>query len=84
MEQKKQMIKMGWGRFLASAFIMFFHQVVYEADHSRGLSITAVMLGFMSSMYDGLATKIGVRTGAAVIGGAAGAADRGRGGGLSL
>ncbi|MEX0911801.1 MAG: DUF305 domain-containing protein [Gemmatimonadota bacterium] len=39
MEQNKQMMKMGWGRFAAmiatSAFIMFFlmYQLVYEADH---------------------------------------------------
>jgi hypothetical protein len=39
MEQNKQMMKMGWGRFAAmiaaSTFIMFFlmYQLVYEADH---------------------------------------------------
>ena len=39
MNQDKQMMKMGWGRFAAmiatSAFIMFFlmYQLVYEADH---------------------------------------------------
>ena len=39
MNQDKQMMKMGWGRFAAmiatSAFVMFFlmYQLVYEADH---------------------------------------------------
>ena len=39
MDQNKQMMKMGWGRFAAmiatSTFIMFFlmYQLVYEADH---------------------------------------------------
>ena len=40
MEQNKQMMKMGWGRFAAmiatSTFIMFFlmYQLVYSIDHA--------------------------------------------------
>ena len=87
MEQNKQMMKMGWGRFAAmiatSTFIMFFlmYQLVYEADHAMfsvnrlvaalvmGSVMTAVMLGFMWSMYEGQAMKIAVLGGAVVLGG---------------
>ena len=57
-----------------STFIMFFlmYQLVYEADHlmfsinrlvaslAMGSVMTIVMLGFMWSMYKGIATKIAV------------------------
>ena len=57
-----------------STFIMFFlmYQLVYEADHLMfsinrlvaslvmGSVMTIVMLGFMWSMYQGMATKIAV------------------------
>lgn len=54
MEQSKQMMKMGWGRFAAmiatSTFIMFFlmYQLVYEADHltfSVNRLIAALVMG---------------------------------------
>ena len=86
MEQKKQMMKMGWGRFAAmiatSTVIMFFlmYQLVYEADHAMfsvnrfvaslvmGSVMTVVMLGFMWSMYEGKALKMGVLAGGALLG----------------
>jgi hypothetical protein len=66
-----------------STFIMFFlmYQLVYEADHLMfsvnrlvaslvmGAVMTIVMLAFMWSMYEGMATKIAVLAGAAVLGG---------------
>ena len=54
MDQNKQMMKMGWGRFAAmiatSTFIMFFlmYQLVYEADHlmfSVNRLIAALVMG---------------------------------------
>ena len=87
MEQNKQMMKMGWGRFAAmiatSTFIMFFlmYQLVYEADHAMfsvnrlvaalvmGSAMTAVMLGFMWSMYEGAVIKMSVLASAIVLGG---------------
>ena len=65
-----------------SALIMFFlmYQLVYEADHLMfsmnrfiaalvmGMVMTAVMLGFMWSMYKGQTTKIAVFAGAVVLG----------------
>jgi hypothetical protein len=61
-----------------STFVMFFlmYQLVYSLDHAvfsvnrllaslvMGCVMTVVMLGFMWSMYSGLATKIAVLTGA--------------------
>ena len=87
MNQQKQTMKMGWGRFAAmiatSTFIMFFlmYQLVYEADHAMfslnrlvaslvmGAVMTAVMLGYMWSMYEGQGVKISVLSGAVVLGG---------------
>ena len=65
-----------------STFIMFFlmYQLVYEADHAMfslnrlvaslvmGSVMTAVMLGFMWSMYEGSGIKMGVLAGAVVLG----------------
>jgi hypothetical protein len=64
-----------------STLIMFFlmYQLVYEADHLMfsvnrlvasfvmGSVMTVVMLGFMWSMYEGQALKIGVMASAAVL-----------------
>ena len=64
-----------------STFIMFFlmYQLVYEADHLTfsfnrfiaalvmGAVMTAVMLGFMWSMYEGMRTKVVVLAGAVVL-----------------
>ena len=65
-----------------STFIMFFlmYQLVYEADHLTfsvtrlvaalvmGSVMAVVMLGFMWSMYEGQAVKVGVLAGAALLG----------------
>ena len=65
-----------------STFIMFFlmYQLVYSADHAMfsinrllaslvmGCVMTIVMLGFMWSMYKGMAVKIAVLAGALVAG----------------
>jgi hypothetical protein len=65
-----------------STVIMFFlmYQLVYEADHLMfslnrliaslvmGAVMTAVMLGFMWSMYEGQGTKIAVLAGAVLAG----------------
>jgi hypothetical protein len=67
----------------SSTFIMFFLmcQLVYEADHLTfsmnrliaalvmGAVMTAVMLGFMWSMYEGVGTKVAVLTGAVLLAG---------------
>ena len=66
-----------------STFIMFFlmYQLVYETDHAMfsinrliaalvmGSVMTAVMLGFMWSMYEGQGIKIAVLGGAVLLGG---------------
>ena len=66
-----------------STIIMFFlmYQLVYQADHAMfsvnrliaslvmGSVMTAVMLGFMWSMYEGNGIKIGVLAGAVLVGG---------------
>lgn len=66
----------------ASTLIMFFlmYQLIYSLDHARfsvnrlmaslimGCVMTVVMLTFMWSMYKGLAMKIAVLVGAAVVG----------------
>jgi FlaA1/EpsC-like NDP-sugar epimerase len=66
----------------SSTVIMFFlmYQLVYETDHLRfswnrlisslvmGAVMTAVMLGFMWSMYRGRMTKVAVLAGAIVLG----------------
>ncbi len=65
-----------------STFIMFFlmYQLVYEGDHLTfsvnrliaslvmGSVMTAVMLGFMWSMYEGRSVKIGIVAGAVLLG----------------
>ena len=65
-----------------STFIMFFlmYQLVYSSDHLMfsinrliaslvmGAVMTLVMLGFMWSMYKGMAIKVGVLAGALVLG----------------
>ena len=65
-----------------STVIMFFlmYQLVYQADHAMfslnrliaslvmGSVMTVVMLGFMWSMYEGMAAKISVLAGGAVLG----------------
>lgn len=66
-----------------STFIMFFlmYQLVYTFDHAMfsvnrliaslvmGSVMTVVMLGFMWSMYKGMATKVAVLAGAILTGG---------------
>ena len=66
-----------------STFIMFFlmYQLVYESDHLMfsvnrllaslimGAVMTAVMLGFMWSMYEGQGTKTAVAVGSVVLAG---------------
>jgi hypothetical protein len=66
-----------------STFIMFFlmYQLVYATDHLTfsvnrliaslvmGAVMTVVMLGFMWSMYEGMATRIGVLAIATLVGG---------------
>ncbi len=65
-----------------STFIMFFlmYQLVYTPDHAMfsmnrliaslvmGCVMTVVMLGFMWSMYEGMATKVAVLAVAALLG----------------
>ena len=65
-----------------STFIMFFlmYQLIYTVDHAMfsvnrltaslvmGCVMTIVMLGFMWSMYKGMAIKVGVLAGALVLG----------------
>jgi len=65
-----------------STFIMFFlmYQLVYSSEHLTfslnrlisafimGSVMTIIMLGFMWSMYKGMALKIGVLAGALVVG----------------
>ena len=65
-----------------STFIMFFlmYQLVYSSEHLMfsinrlvaslvmGAVMTLVMLGFMWSMYKGMAIKVGVLAGALVLG----------------
>ncbi|PWG01973.1 DUF305 domain-containing protein [Sphingosinicella humi] len=65
-----------------STFIMFFlmYQLVYSAEHLMfslnrliaafimGCVMTIVMLGFMWSMYKGMAFKVGILVGALILG----------------
>ncbi len=85
MDDQKQKMGMGWGRFAAmiatSTVIMFFlmYQLVYSPDHAlfslnrfiaslaMGCVMAVVMLGFMWSMYHGMATKVTVLAVAAVL-----------------
>ncbi len=66
----------------ASTFVMFFlmYQLVYSAEHLTfslnrliaafimGCVMTVIMLGFMWSMYKGMALRVGVLAGALVLG----------------
>lgn len=66
----------------ASTFIMFFlmYQLVYSSEHLTfslnrmiaafimGCVMTIIMLGFMWSMYKGMALKVGVLAGALILG----------------
>lgn len=70
------------GMIATSVVAMFFlmYQLVYSLDHATfstnrlvasfvmGCVMTAIMLGFMWSMYKGMAAKIGVLAGAIVLG----------------
>lgn len=85
MDQQKDKMGMGWGRFAAmiatSTAVMFFlmYQLIYSTDHATfsmnrmiasllmGCVMTVVMLGYMWAMYKGMATKIAVVAGAAVL-----------------
>lgn len=75
-----------------SVFVMFFlmYQLIYSLDHATfsinrlvaslvmGCVMTIVMLGFMWSMYKGMATKIAVVAGALLLGVALLAVNRGQ------